>query len=240
MLIGLTSIFYAIKGNYIDAGWLILLSTVMDKLDGTAARFLNASSVFGVEFDSFSDFVSFALAPSILVFSYFNSFFGNVPETSDFYVVAACAVYVVFSAIRLAKYNTTQSDDKDYFYGLTTTMSGGLIALYMIFAIENGFSWLLDINLVAGMVMAQGILLLVPFKYPKLKKPANKNGQIILFMSFFMYIALILTRKLPWVIYLIGVLYVIIGFFKTKKALSLVPINEDGEDDEDYFPNTDK
>ena len=33
MLIGLTSIFYSIKGDYIDAGWLILLSGVMDKPD---------------------------------------------------------------------------------------------------------------------------------------------------------------------------------------------------------------
>ncbi|HDT11610.1 MAG TPA: CDP-diacylglycerol--serine O-phosphatidyltransferase, partial [bacterium] len=121
MLIGLTSVFYSIQGSYIDAAWLILLSTVMDKLDGTAARFLNASSIFGVEFDSFSDFISFAIAPAILVFSYYNSLSTEGRLAQNFYVVAACAVYVVFSAIRLAKYNTTQSDDRNYFYGMTTT-----------------------------------------------------------------------------------------------------------------------
>jgi len=226
MLIGLTSIFYSIQGEYIDAAWLILLSTVMDKLDGTAARFLNASSMFGVEFDSFSDFISFAIAPSILVFSYFNSTYGSGHAVNSFYVVAACAVYIVFSAIRLAKYNTTQSDDKDFFYGMTTTMSGGLIAMYMVFALENEIKWLLDVNIVAGMVIAHGISLLVPFKYPKLKKPPTKNGQFILFSSFAIYIGLILTRKLPWLIYLIGILYVIIGFYRTKKAFALVTVND--------------
>jgi CDP-diacylglycerol---serine O-phosphatidyltransferase len=232
MLIGLTSVFYSIKGAYIDAAWLILLSTVMDKLDGTAARFLNASSMFGVEFDSFSDFVSFAIAPSILVFSYYNGLEAG-DSVRDFYVVAACAVYIVFSALRLAKYNVMQSDDKDYFYGMTTTMSGGLIAMYMVFAIENSFSWLLDVNIVAGMVFAHSISLLVPFKYPKLKKPKTRNKQFVLFASFALFLGLILTRKLPWLIYLIGVSYVVIGFYKTKKAFSLISINDSDEELDD-------
>ncbi len=232
MLIGLTSIFYSIKGAYIDAAWLILLSTVMDKLDGTAARFLNASSMFGVEFDSFSDFISFAVAPSILVFSYFNAVGDG--SANDFYVVAACAFYVVFSAVRLAKYNTTQSDDKDYFYGMTTTMSGGMIALYMVFAVENNLSWFLDVNIVAGMVIAHGISLLVPFKYPKLKKPQSKNGQMILFLSFAMFLGLILTRRLPWLIYITGLLYVVIGFYRTKKAFSLIAINDSDDEHTDH------
>lgn len=233
MLIGLTSVFYSIQGNYIDAAWLILLSTIMDKLDGTAARFLNASSIFGVEFDSFSDFISFAIAPAILVFSYYNGLSSEGMAAQNFYVVAACAVYVVFSAIRLAKYNTMQSDDKDYFYGMTTTMSGGLIAMYMVFAIENNLSWFLDVNIVAGMVIAHGISLLIPFKYPKLKKPPTKNRQFILFASFALYIGLILTRKLPWLIYMTGLFYVIIGFYRTKKAFSLISVNDMDEEETD-------
>jgi CDP-diacylglycerol--serine O-phosphatidyltransferase len=230
MLIGLTSIFYSIKGDYIDAGWLILLSGVMDKLDGTAARFFNASSLFGVEFDSYSDFISFGFAPAILVFSYFNANSSGGMSDANFYAVAASAFYVVFCAVRLAKYNVSQSDDKEYFYGLTTTMSGGLIALYMIFAIENDFQFLLKVNLVAGMLMAHSIMLLIPFKYPKLKKPASRSSQIIMLFSFVFFLGLILIRMLPWLIYITGIAYVVIGTLKTKKAFVLVDINE--SDDE--------
>lgn len=228
MLIGLVAIFYSIKGNYINAGWLILLSTIMDKLDGTAARFFKASSSFGVEFDSYSDFVSFGIAPSLLVFTYYLS--SGATIESDFYIFVACAVYVVFSAVRLAKYNVSQSDDHNFFYGLTTTMSGGLISLYMIFAIDNSIEWLLEVNLVAGMLIFQGILLLVPFKYPKLNKPKSKIGQILMGSAFITFVGLILVRKLPLFIYIIGVTFLIVGTIRTRKAFSLIPIN--GNDSE--------
>jgi len=230
MLVGLTSIFYSIRGNYIDAGWLILLSGVMDKLDGTAARFFKVSSMFGVEFDSYSDFISFGFAPAILIFSYFNSVNPESLGGSSFYVIASSAFYVVFCAVRLAKYNVSQSDDKEYFYGLTTTMSGGLIALYMIFAIENDIQFLLKINIVAGMLMAHSIMLLIPFKYPKLKKPASRYSQIIMLFSFVFFLGLILIRMLPWLIYITGIAYVVIGTLKTKKAFVLVNINEDDDE----------
>ncbi|MGI6393862.1 MAG: CDP-alcohol phosphatidyltransferase family protein [bacterium] len=228
IFVGLISIFYSLQGDFINAGWLILLATVMDKLDGTAARFFNASSLFGIEFDSFSDFISFGFAPAILVFSYFNM--QTIPEDylngSNFYVVAASAVYVVFCAIRLAKYNVNQSDDKDYFYGLTTTMSGALIALYLIFAIDCEVDYisnhLLKTDFVAGMLLIHSFLLVTPFKYPKLKKPASKNLQTLFVILFFTLVGLVVTRQLPWVLYLLSVGYVIIGTLKTKKAFALV------------------
>jgi CDP-diacylglycerol--serine O-phosphatidyltransferase len=232
MLIGLTSIFYSIKGDYIDAGWLILLSGVMDKLDGTAARFFNASSVFGVEFDSYSDFISFGFAPAILVFSYFNAQSTGGFSDASFYAVAASAFYVVFCAVRLAKYNVSQSDDKEFFYGLTTTMSGGLIAVYMIFAIENDLRFLLTVNIVAGMMMAHSIMLLIPFKYPKLKKPSSKFAKITMLFSFVFFLGLILVRMLPWLIYITGVGYVVIGTLKTKKAFVLVDAEPDDTENE--------
>ncbi|HNW83536.1 MAG TPA: phosphatidylcholine/phosphatidylserine synthase [bacterium] len=233
MLIGLISIFYSIKGNYVNAGWLILLSTIMDKLDGTAARFFKASSDFGVEFDSFSDFVSFGFAPSTLVFSYYLNAGASIEN--DFYIFVACAVYVVFSAVRLAKYNVSQSDDHDFFYGLTTTMSGGLISLYMIFAIETDIKWLewlLDINLVAGMLIFQAILLLVPFKYPKLNKPASRAGQLFMCVGFVTFAGLILIRKLPWFIYIIGIIFIVVGTLKTRKAFSMIPMNDHNDPDD--------
>lgn len=232
MLVGMLSIFYSIKGDYVNAGWLILLSTVMDKLDGTAARFFKASSSFGVEFDSYSDFVSFGIAPAILVFTYYLNAAADVKN--DFYILVACAFYIIFSAVRLAKYNISQSDDHDHFYGLTTTMSGGLLSLYMIFAINNQIEWLgwlLDVNIVAGMILFQGILLLVPFKYPKLKKPASKSGQIMMFLAFFLYVGLVLIRQLPWFIYIVGVLTLIYGTLKTRQTLSFIAASDNDPED---------
>ena len=218
MLIGLVSIFYSISGDYINAAWLVLLSAVLDKLDGTTARLFNASSDFGVEFDSFSDFVSFSLAPAILVFSYFSKEIPGGKIVEYPYFVAIVPLYVIFCAVRLARYNSFQSDDHDYFSGLTSTMSGGMLAAYMVFAIENeSFKFLLSTDIVAGMMLIQACLMLLPFKYPKVKIPKNKIGRV-LGISFFIFLCcLIFMRLLPWLLWISGVLYVLIGVLITRK-----------------------
>lgn len=218
MLIGLVSIFYSISGDFINAAWLILLATVLDKLDGTTARFFNASSEFGVEFDSFSDFVSFSLAPAILIFSYFS----KLPDVNIMehpYFVAIAPLYVIFSAVRLARYNSFQSDDHDYFSGLTSTQSGGMLAAYMAFAIDTPtFSFLLSTDIVAGMMLLQACLMLIPFRYPKLKIPRNKFFRFV-FVSFFLFCCcLIFLRKMPWLPYLTSIIYIFVGVLVSRKA----------------------
>lgn len=218
MLVGLISIFYSIKGEYANAGWWILMCTVMDKLDGSAARFLNASTSFGEEFDSLSDFISFGCAPAILVFSYFNHAYADNLD-KIFYLTVTAAIYIIFCAVRLAKYNSSMADDKVYFRGLTTTMSGGMIALFMIFSIEHGeFPFLLSEDLIAGMLLAHSCLLLVPFKYPKINfsnksRPKKYFGIAVLLFC----VLLVFMHQLPWLLYGIAVLYVVIGTLKTRK-----------------------
>ena len=218
MLIGLVSIFYSISGDFINAAWLIMLATVLDKLDGTTARLFNASSDFGVEFDSFSDFVSFSLAPAILVFSYFSKIPG-IKILEHPYFVAVVPLYVIFCAVRLARYNSYQSEDHDYFSGLTSTMSGGLIAAYMAFAIENQemFGFLLSTDIVAGMMLLQAFLMLLPFKYPKLKMPKNKLLRVVGISYFLFMCCLIFMRRLPWLLYISSILFVVAGVLKTRK-----------------------
>jgi len=223
MLIGLLSIFYSISGDFINAAWLILLCTVMDKLDGTTARLFKASSDFGVEFDSFSDFVSFSLAPAVLVFSYFSKEMPGGKILEHPYFVAIVPLYVIFCAVRLARYNSYQSEDHDYFSGLTSTQSGGMLAAYMVFAIENPtFKFLLSTDIVAGMMLIQACLMLLPFKYPKIKMPKNKTARVFFILYFLFLCGLIFMRRLPWLLWISSVLFVLIGFLATRKiAVSL-------------------
>ena len=236
MLIGLVAIFYSITGDlttegiesFRNAAWLIMLATVLDKLDGTTARLFNASSDFGVEFDSFSDFVSFSLAPAILIFSYFS----KIPDVKIMdhpYFIAIVPLYVIFCAVRLARYNSFQSDDHDYFSGLTSTMSGGMLAAYMAFAIENKetFGFLLSTDIVAGMMLIQACLMLLPFKYPKLKIPKNKVIRVVSVAYFLFLCCLVFMRKLPWLPYISSILYVLTGVLFTRKiAVSINNTND--------------
>ena len=58
--------------SYIStACYLILISCVLDSIDGKVARKLNISSEFGKEIDSLADLVSFCIVPSLLIFVHY-------------------------------------------------------------------------------------------------------------------------------------------------------------------------
>ena len=48
--------------------YFIVLCVLLDKLDGFAARLVNASSEFGAQFDSLADLIAFGVAPAFTVF----------------------------------------------------------------------------------------------------------------------------------------------------------------------------
>ena len=62
----------------IDQKWeisvsLIVFASFLDNIDGKLARLLKTNSDFGVELDSLSDFLSFGIAPAIVVFLWSKS-----------------------------------------------------------------------------------------------------------------------------------------------------------------------
>ena len=210
MLIGFGSIYASMNGDFITAGWLIMLSMIMDKLDGTMARLFKASSIFGVEFDSFSDFVSFGFAPAILVFTYFtkNPLGCNI---DPFYLNAGIAFYVLLAAMRLSKYNAIDSDNHDYFSGLTSTQSGALIAAWFVTALEYDLPFLLTPRIITGMLFIHGILMVLPFKYSKLQPRKSPFLNILQVLTMGSIGVLILIREFSFVLYGFGVGYLVVG-----------------------------
>ena len=67
---GVTSIRYAIQDDWVKAIICIFLAALFDGLDGRVARMLKGSTKFGAELDSLSDFVSFGVAPAILMYQW--------------------------------------------------------------------------------------------------------------------------------------------------------------------------
>ncbi|MCB0337672.1 MAG: CDP-alcohol phosphatidyltransferase family protein, partial [Bdellovibrionales bacterium] len=65
---GLLTIIYASSGRFEKAVIAVVIAMVLDGMDGRVARRLNATSRFGVEFDSLVDLVSFGVAPAIVMY----------------------------------------------------------------------------------------------------------------------------------------------------------------------------
>jgi CDP-diacylglycerol--serine O-phosphatidyltransferase len=124
---GLASITRSAAGDYQLAAWMILWATLLDKADGSAARLLKATSLFGVEFDSFADFVAFGLAPAALLHFRLRAEWGEWSGVGGVLVSLVLALYVVALAVRLARFNVAPASDH-VFYGIPGTVLGALIA----------------------------------------------------------------------------------------------------------------
>lgn len=126
LLFGFASIIFSLEGHFTFASWAIIFSVVFDGLDGQVARKNPIPNEFGKELDSLVDVISFGIAPSVL---------GYVFVYQDFHLWATLAffVYLCASVFRLAKYNITVKDKfANYFNGLPTTASGGILASFIL------------------------------------------------------------------------------------------------------------
>jgi CDP-diacylglycerol--serine O-phosphatidyltransferase len=128
MFCGFLTIIYAASERYEKALIAIAIAILLDGMDGRLARRLNATSKFGVEFDSFSDFISFGIAPAFLIYCWCF----RVP--ADEFGVIVTFIYALAAASRLARFNIAEPMTTHNFQGLPTPAAAGAIAAAVNFA----------------------------------------------------------------------------------------------------------
>lgn len=125
LLFGFLAIIFAFDHALRLASGMIMLSVLMDSLDGKVARKFKANSDFGKELDSLSDVISFGLAPAVLIYVFvYQAFFPN-------WGIWISAFFAICGAVRLARFNILPS--ADYFVGVPITFAGGFMALLLLF-----------------------------------------------------------------------------------------------------------
>lgn len=201
--------------------YFIILCVLLDKLDGFAARLVNASSEFGAQFDSLADLIAFGLAPAFCILSTYKLlapefFAANIP------LMAVCfSVYVLCAAMRLAKYNACDSDCyHHHFSGLPSTFAGAVNAILVVFLKNNGVFANTDSSMIyipVIVMLVTGLLMVSPLFLPKLQPRKNKAFNIfqavlivLTYIAGFMFI----SEKMILLEYLLVLVacYMIIGF----------------------------
>jgi CDP-diacylglycerol--serine O-phosphatidyltransferase len=137
---GLTSIRYGLRGEWERAVIAIFLAAIFDGADGRVARMLKATSKFGAELDSLSDFISFGVAPAVLLYMWTLSEAGGFGWALSLLLAICCA-------LRLARFNTMLGEPDlpswahNYFVGVPAPAAAGLALLPMVlsFKFEQGF-----------------------------------------------------------------------------------------------------
>jgi CDP-diacylglycerol---serine O-phosphatidyltransferase len=137
---GLTSIRYALDGRFELAVALIIVAGVLDGLDGRSARLLKISSKLGAELDSLADFLSFGVAPAILVYLW------SLNQVKAF-GWALALLFATCCALRLARFNTELEDPERplwmsrFFTGMPAPAAAGCAMIPMLLAFAFQTAW---------------------------------------------------------------------------------------------------
>lgn len=151
---GYISILETFQGQYTIAAACILVACLLDMLDGRVARMMDATSDFGVQFDSLADMVNYGVAPALLFYFLYFQPLGIMGIALSFLPVC-CA------GVRLARFNVDADPDMPTtcFVGLPTTIAALVLAGFVIFA--QDFHHSSDMSLQAGLVVVMTALLMV-------------------------------------------------------------------------------
>jgi CDP-diacylglycerol--serine O-phosphatidyltransferase len=219
---GLTAIRYGLQDRFQAAVTAIIIAAILDGLDGRLARRLGSTSRFGAELDSLSDFISFGVAPAMLIYLWTMNGAGSLGW-------ALVLLFPVCSALRLARFNTGLNEDTKppawmagFFTGVPAPAGAGLVLVPMMLSFETG-SWGADFfghPVLVGLVMAAVAALMVS-RIPtySFKKVRIQPGYVLPLLILVCGLAALIVTA-PWYSFpILGLLYAATFPFSVKAAM---------------------
>ena len=188
---GFLSVINAANGNLNQACLFIIYASLFDAFDGVVARFTGTSSKFGVELDSLADAVSFGVAPSFVMYSFYFSHLDGIG-------IALASLPMIFGALRLARFNAQLVGfDKNYFLGVPVPITAIAISSFFLFHFNKNFSPDLSVAFVYILTFLLPILMLSKFRYditPKFSKREFKAHPVKTTLVILIIIMVFATR----------------------------------------------
>ncbi len=228
LVCGFLAVILSFQDNtLIYAPYLIFAATIIDFLDGFAARMLNAHSSMGKQLDSLADMVSFGIAPGILAFQLVNLSINSefIAQNYLLYAFMILPAFIpLFSALRLAKFNIDEKQT-DSFIGLATPSSAILIAstLLVYLTTKNAGlqSFILNKITIVSLIIIDSCLMvsILPMFSLKFKSASfNTNKIQYIFIGFVVVLFCVLRLyAIPLIICSYILASIIIWLFELKK-----------------------
>ena len=215
---GLTSIHFSIVQEWKISIYLILFAAIFDFLDGWFARKLKGGSNFGAELDSLSDFISFGVAPSLLIFFWSLNELNSLGWSISLF-------FSVCAALRLARFTADiyimpkVIDTKSYFVGVPSPAAAGLCLFPVFLYFEYEFSFFRNPYLNIINLSIIGLLMISKIPTVSFKKInfSKKYTPFIILLTIILCIGLVSNLWITLVI--LAILYISSIFYTIYKNL---------------------
>jgi CDP-diacylglycerol--serine O-phosphatidyltransferase len=231
--IGLTSIRFALSGEFHLAIIAIIFAALIDGLDGRIARLIKGTSKVGKELDSLTDMISFGVAPAFIMYFWKLNTLGR-------FGWLVCLIYVICVALRLARFNVNSNQEpswKDNFFEGVPSPAGGILVLTPLIFNLSGFDlWIINYDIIVPIFFISTSLLLISkfpsYSFKKIVIP--RKTTIFLLFSIVLFFGLLLIY--PFIVIsissLVYLLLLPISFFHYRKLKKQnIKSNIDEEDD---------
>ena len=133
---GVMAIYFIVKGDFFTAIILAWIGGACDIIDGKLARKYNLSTEFGIQLDSFADFLSFVVMPAFLLF-YAVKQYTVVSGVEEIVLGLVFIWYIINGLRRLVEFNlkVDVGEVEKYFEGVPTPLGAILLwVLYLLLA----------------------------------------------------------------------------------------------------------
>ena len=215
---GFVAILNAFKGNITTACWFICLAGFLDALDGKIARLSGGTSQFGVELDSLADFLSFGVAPAVIVYAVKLNTMGE-------WGWLISIVYIMAAAYRLARYNLlADTDEKKDFLGMPVPVAAIGLVSFLIFSY---YLWgkLEYSEILVSMIILFAFLMVSQVQYDAIpEKFHTRSGRIKLGVMLIAVIIIIFKPRL--LLFPILSLYILYGMVRELYRLFSVGVEK--------------
>ena len=128
---GLSATYFITQNNFFIAIILAWIGGAFDIFDGKIARKYHLSNEFGIQLDSFADFLSFVLVPVFLIF---QAVYAQNLSGFTLLLSAVISIYYVISGLRrLIQFNINSDagEVEKFFTGVPTPL--GAILLWLVY-----------------------------------------------------------------------------------------------------------
>ena len=132
---GIMAIFFIVKGDFFTAIVLAWIGGACDIIDGKLARKYDLSTEFGIQLDSFADFLSFVVMPAFLLF-YAVKQYSSVTGIQEIVLGLVFIWYIINGLRRLVEFNlkVDVGEVEKYFEGVPTPL--GAILLWILYLLN--------------------------------------------------------------------------------------------------------